>query len=196
MLDGHVTMWVEGGLASAVVRVHSPTGPPLPMENEMRLAAAIILPFALGASPVCSQGELPDADWTGAFQAAGFKQVAGDWRACEAPLDSIYTPGQIEQVRDLNEDGLPEAIITEGSNFCYGGDEVGFWLVSKQTDSSWKLVLASPGIATILDETGAQGWPDIEVGGQGFCFPVQRWNGTEYEFNRFQYEGEVCDPDG
>ena len=160
----------------------------------MRSAALIVLPFALLAPPAHAQVDLSDADRAGAFQAAGFSQVAGDWRSCEAPEESIYTPGQIEQIGDLNGDGLPEVIISEGSTFCYGGDEVGFSLVSKLADSSWKRILASPGVPTILEQKGAQGWPDIEIGGQGFCFPVQRWNGSEYAINRFQYDGQVCNP--
>ena len=37
-------------------------------------------------------------------------------------------------------------------------------------------------------------WPDISVGGPGFCFPVERWNGKEYKLNRFEYEGKRCKP--
>ena len=161
----------------------------------MRLAASIIPPLGLMASPACSQDQLSDSDRAAAFEAAGFKQVAGQWRACEAPEDSRYTAGEIEQIVDLNGDGRPEAIITEGSTFCYGGDEVGFSLVSKQADSSWKLMAGSPGVATILETKGAEGWADIELGGQGFCFPVLRWDGTEYAVDRFQYEGKACRPD-
>ena len=95
---------------------------------------------------------------------------------------------------DLNGDGRPEAIITEGSTFCYGGDEVGFSIVSKQANSTWKLILSSEGTATILKTKGVAGWPDIEVGGQGVCFPVERWTGKEYRVVRYQYEGKACRP--
>ena len=37
------------------------------------------------------------------------------------------------------------------------------------------------------------GWPDIQVGGPGFCFPVLRWNGKEYILNRHEYEGKPCE---
>lgn len=158
----------------------------------MCLLRASFLPLALIGSPACSQDQLSSGDQSAAFQSAGFRQTSGQWRACEAPSDSIYTSGALGEVRDLNGDGRPEAIITEGSTFCYGGDEVGFFLVSKQADSSWKLMLQSPGVPTVLSTKGADGWPDIEVGGQGFCFPVQRWNGTEYDIQRFQYEGAAC----
>jgi hypothetical protein len=55
-------------------------------------------------------------------------------------------------------------------------------------------MLGSEGIANVLPTTGADGWPDIEVAGQGFCFPVQRWNGSEYDLARFEYEGAACEP--
>ncbi|MES2699343.1 MAG: hypothetical protein V4647_07015 [Pseudomonadota bacterium] len=160
----------------------------------MRLAGLIIFPLLFVGSSARSQETLSSADRAAAFAAAGFKRVANQWQSCDAPSDSIYTPGELEQIADLNGDGHPEAINTEGSTFCYGGDEVGFPLVSRQVGSSWKLMAASPGVATLLDSTGAQGWPDIEVGGQGFCFPVLRWNEAEYAVDRFQYEGKVCRP--
>jgi hypothetical protein len=153
-----------------------------------------VLVLALFASSASAQVQLSGSDRAAAFRAAGFKQVGRQWRACDAPKDSVYEPGKIEELRDLNGDGRPEAIITEGSTFCYGGDEVGFSIVSKQADSTWKLIVSSEGIATVLKTKGTAGWPDIEIGGQGFCFPVQRWNGSEYRTVRYQYEGRICRP--
>lgn len=160
----------------------------------MRLAAILIPPLALLALPAAAEDELSAADSAAAFNAAGFAEADGEWRACEDPGTAGYMPGQIAEVRELNGDGLPEAIITEGSIFCYGGDEVGSYLVGKQPDNSWKLVLASEGIFNVLPTRGADDWPDIEIGGQGFCFPVQRWNGSEYELDRLEYEGQPCEP--
>ena len=50
------------------------------------------------------------------------------------------------------------------------------------------------GLPQFLKTQGAQGWPDISVGGPGFCFPVQRWNGREYKLQRWEYEGKACKP--
>lgn len=162
----------------------------------MRVSAAFIYMSALIAVPVSAQTQLSSADKAAAFRAAGFKQVGGQWRSCDAPRGSVYEAGKIEQIRDLNGDGRPEVIITEGSTFCYGGDEVGFSIVTKKANSSWKRVTGSPGYLTVLKTKGAGGWPDLEVGGQGFCFPVQRWNGSQYRTVRFQYEGKACKPQG
>jgi hypothetical protein len=47
-------------------------------------------------------------------------------------------------------------------------------------------------VAEILATKGAGGWPDISVGGPGFCFPVFRWNGTAYANHRLEYQGKPC----
>lgn len=159
----------------------------------MRLLVAIVASAVL-AAPASAQISLSSADSAAAFRAAGFRQVGTQWRSCDAPRGSVYEPGKVELVQDLNGDGRPEALITEGSSFCYGGDEVGFVLVSKGANAGWKRMVSSGGIARVLKSRGVSGWPDIEIGGQGFCFPVQRWNGSEYRTVRFQYEGKPCKP--
>lgn len=138
--------------------------------------------------------QLGAADQAAAFKAAGFTQKGAAWRTdCDEPGPGGYTPGTIEETKDLNGDGRPEAVITEGSGFCYGNTGTGFMLVSKHADGSWKLLFQSQGIPTFL-ATKANGWPELEIGGPGFCFPVLRWNGKEYANFRWQYEGKPCKP--
>ena len=151
------------------------------------------MPIAL-LSTATAQGTLSAADRTAAFRAAGFKLQGGRWQACGDPGTDSYAGGTIDTVRDLNGDGRPEAVITEGSSFCFGNTGTGYSLVSKQADGSWKLIAASPGIPTFLATRGVSGWPDIEIGGPGFCFPVERWDGRAYKLNRHQYEGKACRP--
>jgi len=139
-----------------------------------------------------AQTSLSVADRTAAFRAAGFKLQAGKWQACGDPGTAAYLPGVIETVKDLNGDGRPEAVITEGSTFCFGNTGTGYALVSKQADGSWKLLTSGPGIPNFLSTKGVAGWPDIEVGGPGFCFGVHRWDGRAYKLNRHQYEGKAC----
>ncbi|TGX54164.1 hypothetical protein E5A73_08575 [Sphingomonas gei] len=146
------------------------------------------------ATPAAAQIILSSADQAAAFKAAGFKKHGSQWQACGDPGSASYTPGKIETFRDLNGDGRPEAVITEGSIACFGGDEMGYNLVSKQADQTWKRITDGAGILTILATKGMGGWPDLEIGGQGFCFPVQRWNGKAYVLQRHQYEGKPCRP--
>ena len=67
-----------------------------------------------------------------------------------------------------------------------------FWLVSKQADGSWKLLTEETAMPDFLKTKGSGGWPDISLGGPGFCFPVVRWNGKAYVNHRLEYEGKRC----
>jgi hypothetical protein len=145
-------------------------------------------PAAAGAT------SLPAADEAAAFKAAGFTMRGGAWRSCDAPAGASATPGRIERAADLNGDGLPEAVITEGGTYCYGNTGQGFWLVGKLANGSWKVMTSGTGIPEFLGTKGVDGWPDVSVGGPGFCFPVERWNGREYKLQRWEYEGKACKP--
>ena len=156
------------------------------------LSLALILAVPL---PALAQARLSPADEAAAFRAAGFKRVAGKWKNCEdGSASSSYSPGVVVTARDINSDGRPDAILTEGGAMCYGMTGQSFWLVSKQANGSWRVITSDIGLPTILPRRAATGWPDIEIGGPGFCFPVQRWDGRAYTHYRFQYEGKPCRP--
>ncbi len=148
---------------------------------------ALLPPGNAYAKPALSR-----ADETAAFLAAGFHKTAGQWRSCDDPGTPSYSPGALEPAGDLNGDGLPEALVTEGGTFCYGNTGTAFSLVSKQPGGGWKLMVAETGIASFLATKGVGRRPDIEVGGPGFCFPVLRWNGKRYALNRREYDGKPC----
>lgn len=127
------------------------------------------------------------------YRAAGFTRRGGQWRSdCDDPGTASYGPGAIETRKDLNGDGRPEAVVTEGGTYCYGNTGTGFWLVSQQADGSWKRITNNIGIPEFLKTKGVGGWPDILIGGPGFCFPVQRWNGRAYVVQRREYQGRAC----
>jgi len=133
------------------------------------------------------------AEQVSIFKAAGFTQHGHQWRSgnCEPPEQS-YEPGSITAFRDLNGDGRPEAVVTEGGGLCYGNTGQNFWVLSKQPNGTWKTLIESLGIPEFLRSKGASGYPDLLVGGPGFCFPVLRWNGRAYSRHRFEYEGKPC----
>ena len=165
-----------------------------------RAATSPVQPPAGQASPAPSAvpAQTPAARDAAIFRAAGFTQIRGKWESgCNDPTTGApYTPGAIAQVKDLNGDGRPEAVVTEGGSFCYGNTGEAFWLLSQQANGSWKLLFNQTGIAEFLPVKGAGGWPDISIGGPGFCFPVVRWNGSAYVRNRYAYEGKPCRPGG
>jgi len=126
------------------------------------------------------------------FKAADATRRGTMWMMCaEEPRAEGAT---IELYRDLNGDGRPEAIVSEGGTFCYGAQEAGYAVLSKQADGSWRKLTSGAAIAEPLKTTGAGGYPDLSIGGPGFCFPVVRWNGREYVNQRFEYEGKPCRP--
>lgn len=144
------------------------------------------------AKPAPAATPAPSGD-AAIFRAAGFTRRGTQWRSdCDDPGTATYSPGTIESRADLNGDGRPEAVITEGGTYCYGNTGTAFWLVSQQPNGSWKLVVNSIGIPEFLKSKGVGGWPDISIGGPGFCFPVVRWNGTAYVPNRREYGGKPC----
>jgi hypothetical protein len=102
--------------------------------------------------------------------------------------------GQLSEVRDINGDGLSDAVIIENGTECHGMTGQGFSLVSKQAGGQWKLLWQGSGIPVFLPGKAAGGWPDLQIGGPGFCFPVYRWSGQKYTRHRFEYEGRRCKP--
>ncbi|MBC8120504.1 MAG: hypothetical protein H7Y22_01555, partial [Gemmatimonadaceae bacterium] len=78
--------------------------------NLLVVASAPMVLFC--ASVLGSPAKLSPADEAAAFKVAGYTLKGKQWRACDDPTSS-YTPGAVEEVRDLNGDGRAEAVITE-----------------------------------------------------------------------------------
>jgi hypothetical protein len=138
----------------------------------------------------------PATEQPAIFKAAGFKKAGAAWKSgnCDGAESESYSSGNIETYSDLNSDGRPEAVVTEGGAICYGMTGTHFWLLSKQANGSWKLMTEETAMPEFLKTKGASGWPDISLGGPGFCFPVVRWNGKAYINQRNEYEGKACKP--
>jgi len=136
----------------------------------------------------------PAAEQAAIFKAAGLRRNGTSWesRDCNGLQGASYEPGRIETYRDINGDGRPDAVVTEGGAACYGNTGTHFWLLSKQANGAWKLMHEETAMPDFLSTKGAGGWPDIQLGGPGFCFPVVRWNGSAYVNNRLEYEGKPC----
>jgi hypothetical protein len=147
------------------------------------------------ATPAADVGAgLSPADEAAAFKTAGFKRKGQRWvtEGCDDPSSSTYAPGSVAEVRDLNGDGRPEVLLSEGGTFCYGNTGQGFWLLSQAADGAWKLMINSVGMPDFMKTKGQGGYPDIQIGGPGLCFPVARWNGRDYKTQRWEYEGKPC----
>jgi hypothetical protein len=154
--------------------------------------AMLCLPLAAALHAQDAAG-ISRADRVSIFKAAGASPRGSGWVICG---DDPQTAGaNLQDVRDLNGDGRPEAVVVEDGTFCHGHAGTGYVLLSRQGDGRWKRMDAGSGVPEFLESRGKDGWPDLSVGGPGFCFPVLRWNGREYALHRREYEGRRCDVD-
>ena len=128
---------------------------------------------------------IPAKEASSIFKAAGFTKTKTGWKGnCDA--------GEITTYKDINGDGLKDAIISDSSSMCYGNTGIGYYIVAQQKNGQWKTILKQAGMPEFLKTKGKDGWPDIENGGSGFCFGVLRWTGQEYKIHRYEYQGKSC----
>jgi hypothetical protein len=159
------------------------------MPKRALACAALALPLATATA--LAAPPLPATEQARAYQAAGVRKGPGGWRLCDIPGPGA-TPASLAAIGDLDGDGQPEALVTEDNGACYGATGSGYALVSRAPNGAWRLMAKGAGIVTPLATRGAGGWPDLEIGGPGFCFPVLRWNGRSYVEQRTAYEGKPC----
>jgi hypothetical protein len=146
-------------------------------------------------------------DGAAIMRAAGFTNPHGDnqWAYGEDGCDSVWA--EVEEVRDINGDGRPDAIVTANDDECLGMNQRVVILLTQGTNG-WAVVTdfqqrfavhgfyPRPGIA----------WPDIEIfdgmtgeqkpGGDieaSGCERFLRWNGREYIDGGTSQNGDVCE---
>ncbi|MCB2052438.1 MAG: hypothetical protein KDE63_13520 [Novosphingobium sp.] len=131
--------------------------------------------------------KLTPTDRTAIMRAAGYVLRGKQWLTCEG-----MAGGEVEEIRDLNGDGQPEALVVSGGSACYGNTGQGFQLVTRDA-SGWRLLMEEVGIASFYSRPGIT-WPDIEIGGPGSsCFRFLRWNGTKYITGGSSIGGKICE---
>ena len=135
---------------------------------------------------------VPKAEQAKIFAASGAIKRGNGWTLCGD--DPRSQGASIETYRDINGDSRPEALVVGGSSFCYGRAEVGYVLLTRDAAGKWRVIDSGPGMVDFLKTKGVGGWPDMQIGGAGFCFPVLRWDGKVYKLHRHEYEGKRCKP--
>lgn len=107
--------------------------------------------------------------------------------------DCTLTKHNISFVKDINGDNTPEVLITDSNVFKYGATGTGFSLLSQNKSGYQVLIGEMAGIYQPLSTRGKNGYPDVMVGGRGFCFGVWRYDGKQYTLNRHAtFDGKVC----
>ncbi|MBI2276485.1 MAG: hypothetical protein HYU74_03965 [Dechloromonas sp.] len=145
----------------------------------LRLALVITIGVVFGVSGsfaiAASSSSVSAADTRAIYIAVGLTERAGKlYDAC----GEIVQP-EFEAV-DLNSDGRLEVFVTI-PGACQGGAAgAELSLLIKGSKGHWKVNLGFPAGGYKLLTTRNMGFPDIEIGGPGFCFPVWRWNGSHY----------------
>ena len=84
---------------------------------------------------------------------------------------------------DWNKDGIKEVLVIFGNSCTSGmaGSSVALF-IKHSASAGYSTNLGFPGASADSQSTSNLGYPDLLVGGPGFCFPVWRWDGKEYQF--------------
>lgn len=85
---------------------------------------------------------------------------------------------------DFNKDGKEEIFILFGNSYTSGNTGSSIAMFVKDAKGSYVDQLGFPGTAPDVLATANLGYPDLLIGGPGMEFPVWRWNGKAYAFNR------------
>ncbi|MDO4699777.1 MAG: hypothetical protein Q4A69_03710 [Moraxella sp.] len=108
--------------------------------------------------------------------------------------EKLCATTSIKSATDINGDKQPEIVVIDDahSTYHYGNTGTAFALLTK-TKTGYRLIADGIGIPSFLKTKGKNGYPDLEVGGLGFCFAVLRYNGAQYQYHRREYDGKACD---
>ena len=146
--------------------------------QRLRFALVTTIGAALSASGsfaiAASSSSVSAADTRVIYKAVGLTERAGKlFDAC----GEIVQP-ELEAV-DLNADGRPEVFVTVPGS-CQGGAAGAELSLLIKSKGHWKVNLGFPAGGYKLLNARNMGFPDIEIGGPGVCFPVWRWDGSQY----------------
>lgn len=106
--------------------------------------------------------------------------VSADGASLEAmDCGPIFVAG-VEEA-DLNGDGIVEVFVLAGNSCTSGMDGSTLTLFIKDGEGRYASHLGFPAGGWTALETSNAGFPDIAIGGPGFCEGVWKWDGTTYE---------------
>lgn len=104
--------------------------------------------------------------------------IAGDPASGENPFDAKVFP------TDINNDGKEEIFIIFGNSYTSGDIGTNVLLFIKDKAGKYQSNFGFSGASPDILPTKNLGYPDLLIGGPGFEFPIWRWNGKEYVFNK------------
>jgi hypothetical protein len=117
------------------------------------------------------------------MRAAGLTRSGKVWKGCEGEAEA---DAKSVEIRDLNHDGRPEAIVTDAGYGCYGNTGQEF-TVLRATPGGWVQMMQVTGmIDHFMKSAGVGGYPDLMAGGPGTCVGIWRSDGKQYKILRRQ----------
>jgi hypothetical protein len=124
---------------------------------------------------------IPGEDQRAIFEQLGYS-VSADGTALEAP-DCGPIFGQVEET-DLNGDGIVEVFVIAGNTCTSGMAGSSITLFIQDAEGRYGPQLGFPAGGWTRVETANAGFPDLSIGGPGFCEADYRWDGTTYRHDR------------
>jgi hypothetical protein len=156
----------------------------------MRALALLVLISLAGADVVLAQAEgyqilfnpdsttIAEAGQRAIFDQLGYN-VSADGSSLEVmDCGAIYTQTEED---DLNGDGIPEVFVLGGNSCTSGMAGSSLSLFIKNAEGSWGMNLGFPAGGWTKLEAENLGYPDLSIGGPGFCEAVYRWDGSSYQ---------------
>jgi hypothetical protein len=128
--------------------------------------------FAEGRGDLSAEERLQVFNLLGLSVAPGGKGFID--QACGQPA------GAIVEYRDMNADGRQEVLVIFGNDCTSGMAGSSALLLIRDAGGKLQPNLGFPAASADPLPEKNLGYPDLLIGGPGFCFPVWRWNGKEY----------------
>jgi hypothetical protein len=127
----------------------------------------------------------------GDLSAAERGQVFGATALAVTPDGKSFLDGSCGQpagasveFRDMNADGRQEVLVIFGNSCTSGHTGSSAVLFIRDAAGNLQANLGFPAASADPLPEKNQGYPDLLIGGPGFCFGVWRWNGTAYDHLR------------
>lgn len=96
-------------------------------------------------------------------------------RTCENEVDFDI------QVKDLNNDKIPEVVVIGGNTCSSGATGSSIWLFIKNK-GGYQSNLGFPAAGYEVMKQSTKGYPNLLISGSGFCSAIWQWNGTKYQY--------------
>lgn len=162
------------------------------MKNVVKTAMAATAAVALAATPSVAEA------WSNAEVGAAVATIdTSTIRECAAGAGGQFT--QTTAQRDINGDGVNELIVyttVSGASGCVGqaGQEIDLLIPDGNGGWSRHFGFDAHGL-NFYDRPGSE-WPDVEISGPGFCFPIWRHHDGGYGLWKTCEDGRLVFAEG